>query len=141
MRFNNWDLRLAEYVNSVRSRPFSWGTHDCLTFANDAVVEQRGYGFADDLVGGYTSAKGALLKYRRWLKSTQFNDLVHGMDSRLPRINIKFPPRGAVAAIPLRNGVLPFAFGVAVGRHCCFVDDNGLQFITPKESFLFWGVE
>ena len=141
MRFLDWDLRLSSYIEAVRSQPFSWGAHDCLTFANNAVAEQRGSGFADDFLGGYTNAKGALLKYQKWLRNTHFSDLLQGMNSRLQRIETKYPPRGAVAAMPVSGEVLPVAFGVVAGRFCCFVGDNGLQFMTPQDGFLFWGVE
>jgi len=141
LRFPDWDLRLAEYIEAVRSQPFSWGAHDCLTFANHAVAEQRGSGFADDFLGGYTTAQGALLKYQRFLRHAQFTDLLHFMDCRLQRIQSKYPPRGAVAAMPVSGEVLPVAFGVVAGRLCCFVGDNGLQFMTPQDGFLFWGLE
>ena len=141
MRLPDWDLRLGNYIDAVRSEPFNWGTHDCLSFANNAVAEQRGSGFADDFLGGYTTAQGALLKYQRWLRHSHFTDLLHGLDSRLYRIESKYPPRGAVAAMPVSGEVLPVAFGVVAGRLCCFVGDNGLQFMTPRDGFLFWGVE
>lgn len=141
MRYSDWDLRLSSYIESVRNKPFKWGAHDCLTFSNSALAEQRGRGFVDDLIGGYTTARGALMKYQKWLRHTQFTDLLHGMDCRLQRIQSKYPPRGAVAAMPVSGEVLPVAFGVVAGRLCCFVGDNGLLFIKPQDGFLFWGVE
>ena len=141
MRFPDWDLRLAEYIEAVRLQPFKWGKHDCLTFANNALAQQRGSGFADDFLGGYATAKGAFLKYQRWLRHTHFTDVLHGMDSRLQRIDSVYPPRGAIAAMPVSGEVLPVAFGVVTGRLSVFVGDNGLEFITPRDGFMFWGVE
>ena len=48
MRVPNWDIKLAEYVNSLRDYPFVWGEHDCFTFINKSVEIMRGQGFADD---------------------------------------------------------------------------------------------
>jgi len=141
LKFPKWDLRLAAYIERVRLAPFKWGQHDCLTFANNGVAAQRGVGFADDFLTGYTTARGALVKYQRWLRHTDCTDLLHGVDSQLQRIDGKHAPRGAVAAMPVAGEVLPVAFGLVVGRMCCFVGDAGLVFTPPRGDFIFWSAE
>lgn len=37
-RREDWPERLAEYLEGARGRPFSFGTHDCATFAAGAVA-------------------------------------------------------------------------------------------------------
>ncbi len=37
-RLEDWPERLAEYLEGARGRPFSFGTHDCATFAAGAVA-------------------------------------------------------------------------------------------------------
>ena len=56
MRVPNWDIKLAEYVNSLQHYPFIWGENDCLTFVNKCAEVIRGQSFADDWLGDYTTA-------------------------------------------------------------------------------------
>ena len=41
MRVPNWDIKLAEYVNSLQDYPFVWGENDCLTFVNKCGIINR----------------------------------------------------------------------------------------------------
>jgi hypothetical protein len=142
MRFADWDLRLAAYLDEVRLEPFQWGFHDCITFANNACHAQRGSGFADGDLGGYESENGALLKYYRWMQERGYSDIVDAIDDRLNRIYTKYPPRGTIVGMPQdNNNVLPFSFGVSVNQYCAFAGDQGLILFKPKDGFLYWGVE
>jgi hypothetical protein len=142
MRFYDWDLRLASYLDKVRSRPFEWGNHDCINFANKACHIQRGTGFADNFLTEYNSPKAALLKYHHWMKETGYKDIIAAVDDRLTRLITKYPPRGAIVAMPSSdNEVLPYSFGVSVNQYCVFVGYEGLLFNKPKDGFLYWGVE
>jgi hypothetical protein len=139
---NNWDLRLAELIEVVRLKPFSWGENDCLTFANKACFAQRGFGFADKELNGYKSATGALLKCQKWFRDNGYSDMVEAIDNRLTRIDTKYPPRGSIVAAPSNtDNVIPFSFGVSVNQYCAFVSYEGLVFIKPKSGFLYWSIE
>ena len=126
MRFYDWDLRLASYLDEVRSRPFEWGTHDCINFANKACHIQRGTGFADNFLTEYKSPKAALLKYHHWMKETGYKDIIVAIDDRLTRLKTKYPTRGSVVAMPSNtDDVFPFSFGVAVNRTGVNITNNG----------------
>lgn len=140
--YSDWDLRLASFIEKVRLEPFSWGKNDCLTFANNAVKAQRGYGFADEKLGVYSNASVALLRYGRLLKNSDYNDIIDAVDDSLTRINTNYPSRGNIVAMPQAdNKVLPFTFGVSVSQYCAFVADQGLVFLKPTNGFLYWGLE
>ena len=139
MRFYDWDLRLASYLDKVRSRPFEWGNHDCINFANKACHIQRGTGFADNFLTEYNSPKAALLKYHHWMKETGYKDIIAAVDDRLTRLATKYPPRGSVVAMPMQGGqVFPYSFGVSVNQYCVFVGETGLIFFKPQNDFLHW---
>lgn len=131
------------YVESVRNKGFSWGDHDCITFANNACALQIGHGFADEFLGNYESAKGALRTYRRWLKNSNYDNLTDAVDSRLNRLKTNMPPIGSIVAEPFKSkdGVLPVQFGVSLGRLCGFVGKKGLVFAKPSDRMMFWSVE
>ena len=64
MRVPNWDIKLAEHINSLQDYPFVWGENDCLTFVNKCAEVIRGQSFADDWLGDYTTATGAFIYTR-----------------------------------------------------------------------------
>lgn len=140
-RFNGWDVKLIQYVDSVRKKPFTWGEHDCLTFANNCVIEQRGYGFDDDYLVDYDTEEGAVAVYEQWLADTGYSNIVEGLDNKFERVT-GFPPRGSIVAMPTENGaVFPYSFGIMVTRYAAFVTDKGLLMVRPDDTFLAWRIE
>lgn len=131
------------YIESVRLKAFSWGDHDCITFANKACAMQQGKGFADEFLGKYSTRKGALLTYQRWLKTTDYNNLIDGVDDRLQRLKTTIPPIGSIVSEKendVGSGVLPMRFGVCLGRWIAFVGDDGFVWSPPTNQMIFWGV-
>ncbi len=143
MRVANWDIKLAEYVNSLRDYPFVWGEHDCFTFINKSVEIMRGQGFADDCLGDYTTPKSALLHYRRKLMHLEYDTIVDMLDDRLERFKGRFPSRGSIVGRPVDQtiGVLPVALGVVVSDLGAFLCDDGMILWTLDENDLFWSVD
>ena len=140
MKFHDWDIRLANYAASVLYKPFTWGEHDCVTFANNAAIAQTGVGFADEFIGKHTSARGALVAYKRFLKVSGYKDLIEGFDDRLHRLKTNFPPRGAIIASPAKkdDNVMPWVFGVCLGRDLAFVGEDKLVYYPPEISMMYW---
>tara|TARA_Y100000114_G_scaffold64448_1_gene59025 strand:+ start:1963 stop:2394 length:432 start_codon:yes stop_codon:yes gene_type:complete len=143
MRVPNWDIKLAEYVNSLQDYPFVWGENDCITFVNNCVEIVRGQSFADDCLGNYTSPKTALLHYRRKLNNLNYDTVIDMLDDRLERFNGRFPSRGSVIGRPVDQtiGVLPIAMGVVVSDVGAFLCDKGMLMFTLEEDDLFWSVD
>lgn len=127
------------YIESVRSRPFLWGDHDCLSFTNSAVTIYRGHGFADDWLGGYSTDMGAAVHCTRLLREQGFSGIVDAVDSRLSRYSARVPPRGSVVARPC-EGVLGYAFGIAVSDRAAFVGVAGLDMLRFESDDIFWRV-
>ena len=143
MRVPNWDIKLAEYVNSLQDYPFVWGENDCITFVNNCVEIVRGQSFADDCLGNYTSPRTALLHYRRKLNNLNYDTVIDMLDDRLERFNGRFPSRGSVIGRPVDQtiGVLPIAMGVVVSDVGAFLCDKGMLMFTLEEDDLFWSVD
>lgn len=140
-RVGNWDIALVEFIKNCRDKPFVWGEHDCLTFANNAVIVQRGYGFTGDKLGKYKTAKGAASAYTRWLKASGCSSIIEGVDAELERV-VGFPPRGSVVAMPTPDGaIFPYSFGVMVSHLAAFITESGLKMIVPNSTFIAWRIE
>ena len=143
MRVPNWDIKLAEYVNSLRDYPFVWGENDCITFVNNCVEIIRGQSFADDCLGDYTTPKTALLHYRRKLNHLEYDTVIDMLDDRLERFNGRFPSRGSIIGRPVDQtiGVLPIALGIVVSDVGAFLCGKGMLMCTLEENDLFWSVD
>lgn len=143
MRPSNWDITLAEYINSVRDYPFVWGENDCLTFVNECVKITRGESFADDWLGDYSSGRSAFRRYRKLLYTQEYDTIIDMLDDRLERFTGRFPSRGSVVGRPCDQviGVLPLVLGVVVSDLAAFVDSNGMVFSQIHENDIFWSVE
>lgn len=142
MRVPNWDIKLAEHINSVRDYPFMWGENDCLTFVNKCVEVIRGDSFADDWLGDYTTAQGAFRKYRKLLYTQEYDTVVDMLDDRLERFDGRFPVRGSVVGRPVDQtiGIMPVMLGMVISDLGAFVSEEGMIFSTLDENDLFWSV-
>lgn len=134
----NWDIALAEYINERSSKPFEWGKQDCITFANNAYHLIKGYGFADEFIGGYTTAKGAAVAHAKFLKKTGYKDIIEGFDDRMERLKTNCPPRGAIIAKPQDDTFMPFSFGIMANQYCAFVGEQSLVFLNPTDDMMCW---
>ncbi len=132
--------RFYAFVESVRDVPFEWGTHDCITFANSAVRCYRGHGFCDDWLGGYSTELGAACHAKRLLHLNGFPGIIEAVDTRLKRIQTRYPSRGCVVARRTK-GVLGFAFGVVVSDRIAFVGATGLDMSKKDQIDVYWSVE
>ena len=142
MRVPNWDIKLAEHINSLRDYPFMWGENDCLTFVNKCVEVMRGDSFADDWVGDYTTAQGAFRKYRKLLYTQEYDTVIDMLDDRLERFTGRFPMRGSVVGRPVDQtiGIIPVMLGIVISDLGAFVSEQGMIFSTLDENDLFWSV-
>jgi hypothetical protein len=58
-RLKDWPSRFAALVESVRARPFAWGSHDCCLWAAAAVQAVTGEDRAETWRGTYVDERGA----------------------------------------------------------------------------------
>ena len=42
MKRDTWEKDLEIYIEKVRNKPFDWGLHDCVVFANEIIKVQTG---------------------------------------------------------------------------------------------------
>jgi len=145
MRRANADILLSEYIDDCRDRPFEWGKHDCLTFANNCIKAQMIDGALDDLLGDYNCAKSALFRFKRRGKELGYNTkdaIISALNDRLKRLETQYPPRGSITArrddIDTTTG---WMLGVVMRRQSAFVGPQGLVFMDREPDDLFWSVQ
>ena len=136
---NDVRANINQYIEAVRHKPFQWGRHDCLSFANDCSKIVAGKPFADDWLGQYDDAISALRWYKRLLKKYGFSDIIEATDARLKRSDLRFPPIGSLAGkTDKAHTVTEVAFGVCIGTRVAFLSDEGLIFLPISQNDIFW---
>ncbi|MFC3059521.1 DUF6950 family protein [Paenirhodobacter populi] len=129
-RIDGWETILVEKIEGARRRPFSWGAHDCATWAMDVRAALTGLpSAAEAWRGQYSTARGA----RRWLKRHGWRDLdalaAGIMGDPLPRV---------LAA--RRGDVVMFrgAMGICIGELAAFAGPEGFVLVPLADCQTAW---
>lgn len=132
-RYEDWPLRLSNFLIEHRNLPFSYGTNDCLQFVGKAVFALTG---ADVLTkyGCYSTKEEAdiIIKenggIRRMIKDNLGNSGLHIMKAK----------RGDVCLV--RAPEITACVVDDSGKHVVVVAEKGLIRKPLKEAICFWSV-
>ena len=133
--------RLSAYLKAVRATPFAWGSHDCLTFTNDAWQSMYGHGWADEWIGNYMQGDKVIgrseLRKELW-RLHGANTLEDAIDTRWKRVD-GVPPLGAlVTTKKARKWITGVAMGVCAGSKCAFLDKVGVIYLPMDDIESAW---
>jgi hypothetical protein len=129
--------RLSAYLKAVSATSFAWGSHDCLTFTNDAYKAMYGDGWADDWLGRYMDGNRVLRRKELKLEFG-YNDFSKAVDDKLKRID-HVPPLGAlVTTKKARKWITGVAMGVCAGSKCAFLDKVGVIYLPMDDIESAW---
>ncbi len=117
---------LFEYLEGVKRTPFAWGSHDCLTFTNEAWRRLHGRAWSEDWLGVYMH-RGKPVGARTLKKRLGVTTLEEAMQGRLRPV-AGIPPRGALVLSDSPQGwSVGISFGIALGTTAVFVGLSGLE--------------
>ena len=132
-RLPNWPQLLATHLQAVQATPFEWATHDCCTFAGDAVKAITGTDPMQDLRGTYTTA----LQAARVLQA----------EGGLPAAVSKRMGFGKLPALAQRGDVVLFemhshglALGICTGPLFAAPGALGMEFFSMEAAKTAWSV-
>jgi len=119
---------LNAYLKQVRDIPFEWGSHDCLTFTNNAFHAMYGAGWADDWLGRYM-VDGRPMKRYELKKEFGFSNFISAVDTKLERVD-HVPPLGAlVLTKQAQRWIIGGAMGICTGTKCVFLSKQGVLYL------------
>jgi len=125
VRYEDWEQRLAEYVELKRNEPFKWGANDCALFALGALKSVKADFPSVDLTFGYKTKLGAYA----WLKKQGAEDLWDFVDRYFDRVPIEMVQRGDLVAHITEDR----SVGIWLGAFYCTPSDDGLLFSDSAE--------
>lgn len=136
MRFEDWDVRLAECVSSAQERPFEWGQHDCTLWAMSVRSALTGAAPAP-WQGKYKTPKGAARKMLRMGAQSleEAGRIVLGEP-----INPRLAQRGDIVLTPNDDPEWPEVFGVCIGSEVAVVTPEGLSTHSLLAARLAWRI-
>lgn len=136
-RYQNWPIRLFEFIEARRTLPFEWGAQDCCMVACSAVLAMTGEDPAAPLFRGkYSNAEEAAVLLAPYggvegAAEKVFADF--GMKEQGPL----FAQRGDIV---LRDTAEGAALGVCVGTHAVFAGPKQLTSLLVSECRRSWRV-
>lgn len=137
IRFENWPIRLDEFIETNRHRKFERGQFDCALFAGLAIEAMTGAELVRDYVGLYDSKRAAF----ELLKERGLNSLIDVAVKHLgePLTNINFAGRGDVVVVQY-EGEFALAIVDLTGRRAVTTGKDGLIFFDRQYWLKAWGV-
>ncbi len=130
---------LNDYIKKVRDMPFQWGTHDCLTFTNNAYKAMYGKGWADDWLGRY--GEGSKILRRKELENEfgfSIRQLPEKISCKLKPINY-IPPLGALVTTKKSNTwIIGVAMGICTGTKAVFLSKGGVLYLPLDYIHQAW---
>lgn len=134
-RFEDWPLRLSEFIASRREAAFSWGQNDCMIFCADAVKELTGADLAISWRGTYNSEESAASVMALWGDSIE--DVLDGqLGERKPT---SYAKRGDVVSFE-SSGKICGGIVDDTGRRAVFMMQNGLMQVPLSRCRWAWEV-
>ncbi len=137
IRRGDWELALVAEIEAAKTRTWSWGSHDCVTFVLrclSAMYEDRQHW--STYVGAWASEADAVL----FLTRLGVDDLLSAVDKHATRIDAPFASRGDLVAIP--TGVVTntgsFALAICEGPHAWFAAPVGLGRFNMTKAEIAW---
>ena len=144
MKRDTWEKDLEIYIEKVRNKPFDWGLHDCVVFANQIIKVQTGKGFFDKYIPDYDTAIKANRTYRTILVDLKVSTIKEAIDTKLDRYIGIIPPKGSIVCREhpqrLEYGI-GYNLGVALDHRAGFLGHNGLEFQKMQSKDVFWTVD
>ena len=132
-RVQDWPLRLNAWLDSVREKPFAWGTHDCVLGAADAIRMMTEEDPAASFRGRYDSRMGAA----RFL--AQYGGLEEAVTAVLgaPLEGPRLAGRGDVVLVEGGEGL---TLAVVIGAAAVAPGPEGATFVPMRDWKVGWRV-
>lgn len=127
----DWAERLAETVEAARGKAFSWGSHDCCTFAQECVNAQLAETVVLPVVG-WTDERAAL---RAIAEAGGLESGLDGMFTR--RESPLLAQRGDVALVDVHGRQ---CVAVCTGVSLVVPNADGLESIPVTDGLIAWRV-
>jgi hypothetical protein len=135
-RREDWPSRLDAVIQAASERPFSWGRHDCCTFADDCVEAVTGARLWPAGLGTYATAVEA----QKRMFAMGWETVGDALDSVVgERVAVLLAQRGDLVLIPA-EGFAGAAVVDMTGQFAVGVSHAGLLRVPVLDALAAWRV-
>jgi len=135
-RVEGWGARLDAVIQAATERPFSWGEHDCCTFAADCVDAVTGTRLWPAGLGAYTTSVGA----QKAMFACGWQTVEDALDAVVGhRVPVLMAQRGDLVLIPA-EGFAGAAVIDMTGQFAVGVSHGGLLRVPVLDALAAWRV-
>ena len=135
MRREGWELRLVAVIEAARQKPYALGTHDCFSFACQAVHALTGIDHWPQWEGRYTTRREALKLLAEYGRT--FTDSFTRLFGVEPA-SMPFAMRGDIAEYVDARGEAHL--GVVIGVGVAVLGEAGLMFLPRVACRHAWRI-
>lgn len=144
-RFEDWERRLAEFLEQSRLRPFAWGKHDCCLFASEAIRVQTGIDIAEikHFRGNYSDEHAG---YKLLFSTTKTRSLRLAIGRLMAEFDFPLLPnpllaqRGDLVLIKDHRGRYVVGIVDLDGRWVACLTPKGLTRVPLERALIAWKV-
>lgn len=131
-RTPTWEIDLIRFIDSIRSKPFRWGSWDCCQMCGEAVKAMTGHNPVTDAFVKYDNKRAALKAIKAHGQRNLLDTLI---DVLGPALSIHNAMRGDVVYTVRDDGPV---IGMCLGQQSVFVEPEGLiEYPTLKLMKVF----
>ena len=137
----DWRDRLEAYLAEVQALPFSWATHNCITFTTGAAAAMTGRPITDvqeylQWTGDRTPTRRQVLRY--------MHHYAGGLEAALVRtleqVSAQRRPWPGAGDIILARINRTRVCGICLGRRSAFVTERGVEYTRPASITGAWRI-
>lgn len=139
-RKQDWEQRLAKYIEANAKRPFQWGSWDCALAACGAAQAMTDGDFAGNFRGQYDSAKGAAEIMHDYAGSLEDVAVKAAAEHELNEIPILMAQRGDIVLFTNEGGS-SLGFVGLDGWFVLAAGENGLERVPLDKGKRAWRIQ
>ena len=134
MRVENWEKKLANYIEKHRNKKFNFPIHNCCRFTLDwekELTNQTRFPEFDKKLQSYQD-------FEEILNKCGFKNPISLCNKRLTKISTKLAKRGDLVCVRQKNS---FCMGICLGQKCAFLGTQKMEFVSLNEVCYAWRLD
>jgi hypothetical protein len=138
-KYQGWETRLTDYIDSVRNKPFNWSNHNCAIFVANCVKVTTGVDLIEEFRGVFATEAQAY----SFMNEKGFQTLRDATIAKLgePIQNINFAKRGDIVLLTHETDIHMLGIVEMSGRAALTTGEKGLRMIPRKQWVEFWSIK
>ncbi len=134
MRVENWEKKLADYIEENRNKKFDMPNHNCGSFTLEWEKVLTNQTRFPEFYQKFKSVED----FMKILNKYGFKSWISLCNKRLTKISTKLAKRGDLVCVRQKNS---FCMGICLGQKCAFLGNQKMEFFSLDEVCYAWRLD